>query len=378
MRRLIITSAYAGAGGGEVALLRHLDHSTLDPDGITVALLNDGPLVAEIAKRGVRCDVIGLQNRGAQFPGPRETWLLGWRLARLARLVGADRVLSYTVPDLEAALIGRLFRALRVFWRSQGELTVFTPERPGSRDQRLIRSATRHAVRVISSTCWDAEALVRWGLDRHNVQSVPYGIDDTWFDAASRDARAADMPFRIAFSGRLVPWKGHRVLLDALARLDAAGKSAWEAWIIGGGDDDAYLRELEAFTTSHGLADRVRFLGHVAAPRDLVGQCDVLVHASEREPFGLVVAEAMSLGVPVIASDTAGPREIVRPGETGWLVRVGDAEALATRLDTLMRDPDGRTAIARRAQDDVARRYRADRCIPRLEELVFEEPCWPV
>jgi glycosyltransferase involved in cell wall biosynthesis len=84
----------------------------------------------------------------------------------------------------------------------------------------------------------------------------------------------------------------------------------------------------------------------------------------------------MALGVPVIASDTAGPREIVRPGETGWLVSVGDAEALAARLVTLMRDPDGRMAIARRAQDDVSLRYRADRCIPRLEELVFEEPCW--
>jgi glycosyltransferase involved in cell wall biosynthesis len=375
MRRLIITSAYSGSGGGEVALLRHLDHSTMDAHAITVALLNDGPLVAEVVKRGVRCEVIGRQNRGAQFPGPRETWLLGWRLARLARLVGADRVLSYTVPDLEAALVGRLFRAFRVFWRSQGELTVFTPDRPGSRDRRLIRSATRHAVRVISSTCWDADALVRWGLDRHDVRSVPYGIDDTWFDAASRHRRGTGTAFRIAFSGRLVPWKGHRVLLEALARLDAAGTSGWEAWIIGGGDE-GYQRELEAFARSQGLTDRVRFVGHVGTPRDFVAQCDVLVHASEREPFGLVVAEAMSLGVPVIASDTAGPREIVRPGETGWLVGVGDSAALAIRLDALMRDPDGCVAIARRAQDDVAKRYRADRCIPRLEELVFEEPCW--
>ena len=55
MRRLIITSAYSGSGGGEVALLRHLDHSTLDADAITVALLNDGPLVQEVRARGVRC-----------------------------------------------------------------------------------------------------------------------------------------------------------------------------------------------------------------------------------------------------------------------------------------------------------------------------------
>jgi glycosyltransferase involved in cell wall biosynthesis len=373
MRRLIITSSYAGSGGGEVALLRHLDHSTLDPSAIVVALVNDGPLATEIARRGVRCEVIGRRTRGAEFPGPRETWLLGWRLARLARLVGADRVLAYTVPDLEAALVGRLFRAFQVFWRSQGELTVFAPQCPGARDRRLIKLVVRHGVRVISSTCWDADALVRWGVDRSDVRSVPYGIDDEWFDAPLR--RDTGAPFRIAFSGRLVPWKGHRVLLDALSRLDAAGFSQWEALIIGGGDED-YRRDLESIVRTHRLEARVRFVGHVAAPRDLVAGCDVLVHASEREPFGLVVAEAMSLGVPVIASDTAGPREIVRPGETGWLVGVGDAEGLAARLVALMRDPEGRRVVARRAQADVSKRYRADQCIPRLEALVFEESSW--
>jgi glycosyltransferase involved in cell wall biosynthesis len=376
MRRLIITSCYAGTGGGEVALLRHLDHSTLDPSAIAVALLNDGPLVSEVRRRGVRCDVIGRTNRGGEFPGPREIWLLGWRLARLARAVGADRVLSYTVPDLRAALVARRFRGLRVFWRSQGELTVFAPD-PGARDRQLIRSANRHAVRVISSTCWDADALVRWGLHREDVRSVPYGIDDEWFGAPSSTARSPGRPFRMAFSGRLVPWKGQRVLLEALKGLESAGMSGWEAWFIGGGDEE-YRRSLETFARWQGFADRVRFVGHVANARELVAQCDVLVHASEREPFGLVVAEAMSLGVPVIASDTAGPREIVRPDETGWLVRVGDARGLTARLLAVMSDPAGSAAVAARAREDMTRRYRAAECIPQLEALVFEEPGWRV
>lgn len=375
MRRLIITSAYSGSGGGEVALLRHLDHSTLDAGAITVALVNDGPLVAEVRKRGVRCEVIGRAGRGGGFPGPRETWLLGWRIAKLARQVGADRVLAYTVPDLQAAFVARGFRAMEIFWRSQGERTVFHAERPDASDRRLIRAAGRHGVRVIASTCWDAAALVRWGLDEAVVRSVPYGIDDEWFcRAAGSDPGAA---FRIAFSGRLVPWKGQRVLLDALAHLDASGATAWEAWFIGGGDD-AYREALEAVAAANGLSDRVRFFGHVSNPRELVGRSDVLVHASEREPFGLVIAEAMGLGVPVVASDTAGPREIVRPGETGWLVRVGDAEALAERLATLMRDADTRAAVAARARDEVWTRYRAGRCIPDLEGLVFDEPRWRV
>lgn len=374
MRRLIITTAYSGTGGGEVALLRHLDHSTLETDAITVALLTDGPLRHAIRERGVRCEVIGRPNRGAEFPGPRETWLLGWRIAQLARRVGADRVLAYTVPDLEAALIGRSFRALRVFWRSQGERTVFRPESPDRSDLRLIRTAARHGVRVIASTCWDAATLVRWGLDGAAVRSVPYGIDDEWFRIAAPRVEAK-APFRIAFSGRLVPWKGQRVLLDALALLDAAGETAWEAWFIGGGDD-SYRHQLEGLASRHGVHDRVRFFGHVANPRELVGRADVLVHASEREPFGLVVAEAMGLGVPVVASDTAGPREIVRPGETGWLVAVGDVRALASRLIALMHDTDTRAAVGARAHDDVRSRYQAGRCISDLEGLVFDENRW--
>jgi glycosyltransferase involved in cell wall biosynthesis len=240
----------------------------------------------------------------------------------------------------------------------------------------LIRAAARHGVRVIASTCWDAAALVQWGLDDDVVRSVPYGIDDGWFDANARrpDSNAA---FRIAFSGRLVPWKGQSVLLEALARLDAAGVTSWETWFIGGGDQ-AYREALEGFASQHGLSDRVRFFGHVSHPRELVGRADVLVHASEREPFGLVIAEAMGLGVPVVASDTAGPREIVRPGETGWLVGVGDAPGLAERLVMLMRDAHGRATVAARARDDVWQRYRAGRCIPDLEALVFDEPRWRV
>jgi glycosyltransferase involved in cell wall biosynthesis len=373
MRRLLITACYAGSGGGEVALLRHLDHSTLDLSAITVALLNHGPLVDRIRERGVRCEVIGRTSRGGIFPGPRETWWLGWRVARLAAAARADAVLSYTVPDLRAALIARRLRSLHVFWRSQGELTIFAPT-PGPAEQRLLRSVIRHRVRVIASTQWDAEALVRWGLAPEDVRSVPYGIDDAWFSPDDRRA-GSTVPFRIAFSGRLERWKGQHVLIDALARLDALGLRDWEAWIIGGGDED-YRRQLTDRCRDTGLTNRVRFFGHVSTPRDLVSQCDVLVHASEREPFGLVIAEAMSLGVPVVASDTLGPREIVKPDQTGWLVSVGDASALASRLASLMQEPALRRAVAARARDDVWNRYRADRCIPELESLLFDPARW--
>jgi len=282
-------------------------------------------------------------------------------------------VLSYTVPDLRAALIARRFRSLHVFWRSQGELTIFAPT-PGAAEQRLLRSVIRNRVRVIASTRWDAETLVRWGLAPEDVRSVPYGIDDDWFSREDRRGGTA-VPFRIAFSGRLERWKGQHVLIDALARLDTIGLREWEAWMIGAGDEN-YRRELIDRCSAAGLTNRVRFFGHVSMPRDLVGQCDVLVHASEREPFGLVIAEAMSLGVPVIASDTFGPREIVKPDQTGWLVAVGDSGALAARLASLMQEPALRRAVAARARDDVWNRYRADRCIPELESLVFDPARW--
>ncbi len=170
-------------------------------------------------------------------------------------------------------------------------------------------------------------------------------------------------------SGRLVPWKGHHTFLRAFARA-SGGFQDVEAWVVGGGDD-AYAAALEQEATRLGIRDRVRFWGHRQNAAELVRQCDVAMHCSEREPFGLVIPEAMACGVPVIASDVQGPREIIRPGETGFLAPAGDAEAFTVALRRLLGDGDLRRRIGEAGRAEAVRRFRARANTAAFEDLLF-------
>jgi glycosyltransferase involved in cell wall biosynthesis len=92
-----------------------------------------------------------------------------------------------------------------------------------------------------------------------------------------------------------------------------------------------YLAELRALCTELGVAESVRFLGHVSDEHlvSLYRQAAALVHPAIREDFGLAILEAMALGAPVIAAAVDGPRELIRTGENGLLVPPGDSRPLA-------------------------------------------------
>lgn len=164
-------------------------------------------------------------------------------------------------------------------------------------------------------------------------------------------------------ASRLEPWKGHRILLRALARL--AGRPGWTAWIAGGaqrGDEAEYLQELRSLVAASGLAERVRFAGERTDVARLLAGADIYCQPNvSPEPFGLAYVEAMAAGLPVVASDAGGVREVVDAG-TGVLVPPRDEEALASVLGALMSNP------ARRHELGAAGVLRAPRlCDPRQQ-----------
>jgi glycosyltransferase involved in cell wall biosynthesis len=94
---------------------------------------------------------------------------------------------------------------------------------------------------------------------------------------------------------------------------------------------------------------------------------DLLVNASDHEPFGIVLLEAMAQGVPVLAVADAGPREIVVPGESGLLVPSSRPEALAEALRPLLTDPELRLRLGRGGRDRVRERFTAEQMADRLQ-----------
>jgi glycosyltransferase involved in cell wall biosynthesis len=227
--------------------------------------------------------------------------------------------------------------------------------------KRLYNSVMGRGRIVIAASRFIADLVTaRHRVDPARVRVIPRGVDPAVFDpagvAASRTAKLAaswrlpEGMRPVVLPGRLTSWKGHAVLLDAIARLNRHDVVC----VFVGSDQGRhqYARDLERQATRLGIADRLRLVGQCDDMPAALALSDVVVHASTRpEAFGRVVIEAQAMGRPVIASDLGGPVETVRHGETGWRVRPNDPIALAAAIcAALDLDPAERLALGQRAR----------------------------
>jgi glycosyltransferase involved in cell wall biosynthesis len=172
--------------------------------------------------------------------------------------------------------------------------------------------------------------------------------------AAARDGR--DHVERVGMVGRLAPWKGQNVFLEAFARAFPEGPV--QATVVGAAlfGEEPYEAELRELAEELGIADRVEFRGFRPDVGTELERLDVFVHASVvAEPFGQVILEAMAAGVPVAAAAGGGSSEIASDGHTALLHSPGDAGELADALQRLAADPTLRRRLSvagrERAQD---------------------------
>ncbi len=183
-----------------------------------------------------------------------------------------------------------------------------------------------------------------------NVHEAPQSVDnDFWRTPPRSDSAPGGQGGRFVFVGRPVPEKGLDVLL--------------KAWRLAGGDRNGTLTLVGGYEASSPLPAGVQSVGRMAPEelRDLYAASDVLVIPSVatrtfREPWGLVVNEAMNAGMAVIAGDAVGAAAggLVRDGVNGLVVRSGDARALARAIERLAGDPEGRAQMGRQGAGDVA------------------------
>jgi glycosyltransferase involved in cell wall biosynthesis len=165
--------------------------------------------------------------------------------------------------------------------------------------------------------------------------------------------------------GRLIPIKGHVVLLRAFrrvlderpdARLDIAGRGVLE-------------HGLKDFSRELGLNEAVTFLGHVTPISAAIEGSTAVVVPSLGEGFGMVALEAMERGRPVIATAIGGLEDLVRDGESGLLVPPNEAEPLAEAMLALANDPERARAMGREGRRRALERFPEHRCTERTEEV---------
>jgi glycosyltransferase involved in cell wall biosynthesis len=183
--------------------------------------------------------------------------------------------------------------------------------------------------------------------------------------------RRAATPPCIVTCGRLEPYKGHHVLLRACARLSVPVRCV----LVGEGPQ---RRRLERLAAELGIAERVEFTGAVAQARlvEIYAAADVFVLASvvlersgKRDVIPNVLAEAMAMKLPVVATDVSGIAELVDDGVGGRLVRPNDPAALAAVLEELLHDEDERRRLAEGGYEKVRRAFDRETNIEALAAL---------
>jgi len=185
----------------------------------------------------------------------------------------------------------------------------------------------------------------------------------------------SDVPV-VGLVGRLQPWKGQDRLLRAQALLRERGHDL-HLVIVGGdayGLSPRYAESLPRLIGELGLDDAVTMTGQVPDAGPYIEQLDILVNASDPEPFGIVLLEGMARGVAVVAVDSGGPSEFIEHAQTGMLARSGEPAALADALEPLLSSPALRDAVGEASRERFLRDFTdaamRERFFHSLEALV--------
>ncbi|ANS68602.1 transferase [Streptomyces lincolnensis] len=230
-----------------------------------------------------------------------------------------------------------------------------------------LRHALRRAYRRLDAltTVTEADAAAyrrKMRLPGVRVEALPNSVPDPVLPPSDGDAKV------VVAAGRLVPVKRYDLLIEAFA-LVAAEHPDWRLRIYGKGEEHDRLR---ALTAELGLWNNVFLMGAAAPMEAEWVKGSIGAAASNFEPFGMTIVEAMRCGLPVVSTDCPhGPREIIQDGVDGRLVPVDDRDALAAALLELVRDDELRRRTGRAALKN-AQRYAPGPVVEQAERLFAE------
>ncbi len=373
LKVLIIMPLAEQRGGSEVALLQLLKSGQGLGVRWSVIFLEDGPMVADAAACGVQSRVVP----AGRLRQPHHMLAAVLKIARILSREKFDLVFSWmTKAHLYGGPAGMLAR-VPAMWFQLG-----LPDPRGWLD----RCATAIPARGILA-CSHATAAAQTALNpARQVRAVHLGVEVSRFDpervAAKDDARRElGLPLAVpivGIVGRLQTWKGIHVLINAMPAILQEFPAA-RCVVVGGVHDlePDYPAFLQQRIDALNLSNVVTMAGLQRNIPEWISAMDVFVHASDNEPFGLVVIEGMAMAKPIVAGSGFGPAEIITPGVDGFLTPFGDSAALADAVLRYLRDPaTGRSmgqAARRRALDFSVERY-AENLVSAIRELLGPTP----
>lgn len=344
--------------GTEVLLLNAVDEfSASDFRHAVCCLGEEGPLRALFEAKGCEVHVLGKRTSG-------DALRVIPACAGLIRQIGPDIVhIHRHGPDVWGQLALLMAGHRCVVATEHGP---YMPDVTGTGVFPWYKTALRRLLKpqirvtlAISKAVADNLAS-RQVSCRRRIRIAHNGVDETCFMPGREKRRGVF----VGAAGRLIPRKGFECLLRAFAVVRQSCPAA-RLRLAGEGPDR--LR-LEGLICELGISDCVELVGEVADMVGFLQSLDLFAMPSRREGFGMAVLEAMSCGLPVVASDADGLREIVLDGVSGRLVPAGDEKALAGALTELLADTALAGRLGREARRSVENRFSLQRMVRRYEQ----------
>jgi glycosyltransferase involved in cell wall biosynthesis len=266
--------------------------------------------------------------------------------------------------------------------------TCHAPFNISGEAKKFYNSSIARGERVIAISNYVRDYLLKnYEIEDRNIRVIhrgvaierfhPNAVAPTHLIKLTKEWRVPDGCTIVMMPGRLTRWKGHHILVDAIAQLKRD-----DVFCVMIGDDQGrteYRAEIEDAIRTKGLEGRVRIIGHCSDMPAAYMLANVVVSAStDPEGFGRVPIEAQAMGRPIVATNHGGAMETILPGYTGWLVPPGDAGALAAAIgEALSMEPEQRSFMATHAMmhvaDNFTKAHMVDQTMDVYAELLQEK-----
>jgi glycosyltransferase involved in cell wall biosynthesis len=377
-------------GGDSVVLLRtleQLDRTQVDP--VVVATPNCEawqrfvPLHAtgRIRLIGLDMGVTGTDAASPRHPRPADALVVGAAFIRLLLILMRERAdVVYTLDRSRAVLLASA--AARLLRRG----LVFHAHYPYYPSARWSVAVVRAANCVVAISDFIRREYEQRGIDPRRIRVVYNGIDADEYaprgnpDAVRAKLGLADGQQLVLLPGRLSRYKGQLELLEALpailenvpgARCVFAGYDSPELGDLVVPGCGTVAAVLERRAAELGVSDRVQLTGATDRLAELYTAADVVVVPSWAEPFGLVVAEAMAAGRPIVASAGGAIPELIENETTGLLVPPRDPAGLAVAIVRMLQEPELRARLGEAAQRVVREKFTIARYSSEIQAVLL-------
>ena len=293
-------------------------------------------------------------------------WSLAFRLRDLFRRLNVEIVHTHNIAPYLYATIGAKMAGVSIVIHTEHS-NLFAHQKKLMSAERILSKFTD--VIISDSEKVTKQLLCGQKIDPNKVKTIINGIDtDSFAESARINLSASQIPENhkvIGIVARLVPVKNHRLLLEAFSMIrQRSGRT--HLVIVG----DGPLREkLESEAQRLGIAENVVFLGNRRDVPELMSTFNLFALSSLDEGLSLTLLEAMSSGLPIVATEVGGNPEVVIHGETGFVVPSQNPIAFAQACVKLLSDDNLAREMGRRGLERVRKFYSLDKMTRRYEQV---------